>query len=257
MQLWVFDSILFSGRRIFSSSYKYVEFEEFEMEGVQWLQWLQTANDWSKAVETELFCHFASQYHHLKVYLSQIVKCICQLDQKQLRQSCSAVLLRNTTYQSVFVSNCICQLDQKQLRQSCSASQYHHLSSRSSFRHHTADAWSAWTPGRTCISCSFSGWFLFQASLKLATLFVDKQSRFTMLPFSSIANFSERYSWHLSFFAKVPFGIAHWGRTRVGMGGQMRPLEQLGGVFPTYKPWPDSESSKPLFVKDDMKATEI
>ena len=137
MQLWVFDSILFSGRRIFSSSYKYVEFEEFEMEGVQWLQWLQTANDWSKAVETELFCHFASQYHHLKVYLSQIVFV------NWIKSNCDrVVLLRNTIIS---------------------------LLAPASATTPPPDAWSAWTPGRNCNSCSFSGWFLFQASLKLAT----------------------------------------------------------------------------------------
>ena len=46
------------------------------------------------------------------------------------------------------------------------------------------------------------------------------------------------------FFAEVPFGIAQWGRTRVGMCGQMRPLEQLGGVFPTNH---DRIQNHPLF----------
>ena len=44
-------------------------------------------------------------------------------------------------------------------------------------------------------------------------------------------------------FAKVPFGIVQ-GRTRVGMCRQMRPLEQLGGVFPTNH---DRIQNHPLF----------
>ena len=44
-------------------------------------------------------------------------------------------------------------------------------------------------------------------------------------------------------FAKVPFEIAQsW--TRVGMCRQMRPLEQLGGVFPTNH---DRIQNHPLF----------